>query len=115
MKIFYAISIVLFVSMVWTPGMAKATQIETLLLQEPIAQNPGIRPTHHQEQLFAQAATERPRRVAPARRARPDSNERIQPRQGARPEVVRPGGRPAGIGRPQGAARPQGAVRPRRR
>jgi hypothetical protein len=36
---------------------------------------------------------------------KPEQQERLRQERGARPQIVRPGGRPAGAGRPQGARR----------
>ena len=54
-----------------------------------------------------------PDQARPAARPNQQTPERVAPQRRARPTVVRPGGRPEGIGRPQGA-RPQ-RVRPIRR
>ncbi|HSV87451.1 MAG TPA: hypothetical protein VLH61_02300 [Bacteroidales bacterium] len=115
MKILSAILLMLIPGLVLIPSAAGASSAVQPLRKEPGVIVFGIDRYFSSEHFLAQAGTERPRRVAPARRARPDPNQRIQPRPGTRPEVVRPGGRPAGIGRPQGAPRPRPNPRPRGR
>jgi hypothetical protein len=46
------------------------------------------------------------KQVAPNKPEGEGNRQRIQQARGARPEIIRPGGRPAGAGRPKGARRP---------
>ncbi len=46
------------------------------------------------------------KQVAPNRPEHQEQGQQMRRERSARPEIVRPGGRPAGAGRPQGARRP---------
>lgn len=70
-------------------------------LEQSVAEPPHLRQIELKENQrpgVKQVGGRQPERGA----ARPQ----IRPERGARPEIVRPGGRPAGAGRPQGARRP---------
>lgn len=46
------------------------------------------------------------KQIAPNKPEQQERQQRLRQERGARPQIVRPGGRPAGAGRPQGARRP---------
>lgn len=94
-----------------------------LYAQEPSAQTPQppekeqVKEQPPQTQTREQAQTqtqtqartgqsEEVKQVAPNRPEHKEQRQQMHRERGARPEIVRPGGRPAGAGRPQGARRP---------
>gem|GEM_PF-1477474 len=79
--------------------------------KEQVKEQPPQTPTREQTQTQTQTQArtdqgEEVKQVAPNRPEHKEQRQQIRRERSARPEIVRPGGRPAGAGRPQGARRP---------
>ncbi|MEE4177622.1 MAG: hypothetical protein V2I46_08940 [Bacteroides sp.] len=86
--------------------------VQPLYAQEPEKKTPEKEvekvqpPQTPTETPVEQAEKEEVKQVAPNKSAEERNRQRLRQDRGARPEIIRPGGRPAGAGRPKGARRP---------
>ncbi len=69
-------------------------------------QTPPAKPQTPPETPEKTVEKEEVKQIAPNKPEQQERQQRLRQERGARPQIVRPGGRPAGAGRPQGARRP---------
>jgi outer membrane biosynthesis protein TonB len=105
MKTIISIALVVLIGAMANPLFSQDTEPQPPQKEQVKQQPPEVPPAQPQPKP-PEKEKEEVKQVAPNKPDQPTPRQQMRRDRGARPEIVRPGGRPTGAGRPQGARRP---------